>query len=78
MVKYYKWMFCYWFCDKFSGTFIDRIFFIFTNSFLSPPTDQLFPMKYNKKTEEFDKFYSWKEIKMVANSFKIQNRTTVS
>lgn len=61
MLKYYKYCCKYFIYEKFSNTFIDRIFYCITNKFLSPPKNH-FPMKYNSITEEFDLFYTRKEI----------------
>lgn len=70
-IRYYAWCFSYWKYEKFSGTFIDRLFWLFTDRFLDLPQGN-YPMKYNDKTEEFDRFYSWAELKMIVHNLRRQ------
>jgi len=59
--KYYRWLLQYWFYEKFSGTVVDRLYFLFKGELLSLPNGH-FPMKYNDSTNEFDLFYTWEEM----------------
>jgi hypothetical protein len=67
--KYYKWIFKYWFYEKFSGTFMERLYFIFKGKVLSLPSGH-FPMKYNPISEAFDQFYTWNEMLLVDKTFR--------
>jgi len=60
--RYYLWCIRWLIYDKFHGTIIDRLYWAFTDKWLDWP-DKAYPMKYNKKTESFDRFYAWGTIK---------------
>lgn len=75
-LRYYRWCFRIWFVTTFEGTFVNRLVVAFNVVFrgevegLTYPTGPTYPMKYNEKTEQFDRFYSWADIQRIAANWK--------